>query len=58
MLANKPYFRVFKYIFVVSVLLLLLDIVTTVVILGPLIILCCRPIKGSPIPFLLAAALL
>ena len=42
----------------VTVLSLLLDNVTTVVIFGPLIILICRTIKVNPIPFLLAAALL
>lgn len=42
----------------VTVLSLLLDNVTTVVIFGPLIILICQSLKVSPIPFLLAAALL
>ena len=42
----------------VTVLSLLLDNVTTVVIFGPLIILIARAQKISPIPFLLAAALL
>ncbi|MBL4821238.1 MAG: arsenic transporter [Gammaproteobacteria bacterium] len=42
----------------VTVLSLLLDNVTTVVIFGPLIILICQPLKVSAIPFLLAAALL
>ena len=42
----------------VTVLSLLLDNVTTVVIFGPLIILICRSMKVSPIPYLLAAALL
>ena len=42
----------------VTVLSLLLDNVTTVVIFGPLIILICRSLKVSAIPFLLAAALL
>jgi len=42
----------------VTVLSLLLDNVTTVVIFGPLIILIARSMKVSPIPFLLAAALL
>jgi len=42
----------------VTVLSLLLDNVTTVVIFGPLIILISRSMKVSPIPFLLAAALL
>jgi Na+/H+ antiporter NhaD/arsenite permease-like protein len=42
----------------VTVLSLLLDNVTTVVIFGPLIIIIARSMKVSPIPFLLAAALL
>jgi Na+/H+ antiporter NhaD/arsenite permease-like protein len=42
----------------VTVLSLLLDNVTTVVIFGPLIIMITRSMKVSPIPFLLAAALL
>lgn len=42
----------------VTALSLLLDNVTTVVIFGPLIILIARSMKVSPIPFLLAAALL
>jgi len=42
----------------VTVLSLLLDNVTTVVIFGPLIIIITRSMKVSPIPFLLAAALL
>jgi len=42
----------------VTALSLLLDNVTTVVIFGPLIILIARAQKISPIPFLLAAALL
>lgn len=42
----------------VTVLSLLLDNVTTVVIFGPLIILICRTLKITPIPYLLAAALL
>lgn len=42
----------------VTVLSLLLDNVTTVVIFGPLIILICQVLKISPIPYLLAAALL
>jgi Na+/H+ antiporter NhaD/arsenite permease-like protein len=41
----------------VTVLSLLLDNVTTVVIFGPLIILIARSMKVTPIPFLLAAAL-
>lgn len=42
----------------VTVISLLLDNVTTVVIFGPLIILICQVLKVSPIPYLLAAALL
>jgi len=42
----------------VTVISLLLDNVTTVVIFGPLIILICNAIKVNPIPYLLAAALL
>jgi len=42
----------------VTGLSLLLDNVTTVVIFGPLIILICRSLKITPIPYLLAAALL
>ena len=42
----------------VTVLSLLLDNVTTVVIFGPLIILICQSLRVSAIPFLLAAALL
>ena len=42
----------------VTVVSLLLDNVTTVVIFGPLIILICRALKVSPVPSLLAAALL
>lgn len=42
----------------VTFLSLLLDNVTTVVIFGPLIILICRTLKVTPIPYLLAAALL
>ncbi len=42
----------------VTVISLLLDNVTTVVIFGPLIILISQALKVSPVPFLLAAALL
>ncbi len=42
----------------VTVISLLLDNVTTVIIFGPLIIMICRNIGVSPIPYLLAAALL
>ena len=42
----------------VTVLSLLLDNVTTVVIFGPLIVLICEVLKVNPIPYLLAAALL
>jgi Na+/H+ antiporter NhaD/arsenite permease-like protein len=42
----------------VTVLSLLLDNVTTVVIFGPLIVLIARQLKVSPVPYLLSAALL
>ena len=42
----------------VTVISLLLDNVTTVVIFGPLIILIARALKVSPVPYLLGAALL
>jgi len=42
----------------VTIISLLLDNVTTVVIFGPLIILIAQALKVSPIPYLLAAALL
>ena len=42
----------------VTVISLLLDNVTTVIIFGPLIILICQKMKISPIPFLMGAALL
>lgn len=42
----------------VTVISLLLDNVTTVIIFGPLIIMICRTMGVSPIPYLLAAALL
>lgn len=42
----------------VTALSLLLDNVTTVIIFGPLIVLICQALRVSPIPFLLAAALL
>ncbi|WP_461518399.1 ArsB/NhaD family transporter [Porticoccus sp.] len=42
----------------VTVISLLLDNVTTVIIFGPLIILICHSMGVSPIPYLLAAALL
>ncbi|GAA5139457.1 SLC13 family permease [Thalassotalea piscium] len=42
----------------VTLLSLILDNVTTVIIFGPLIILICRNMNVSPIPYLLAAALL
>jgi Na+/H+ antiporter NhaD/arsenite permease-like protein len=42
----------------VSVISLLLDNVTTVVIFGPLIVLISQALKVSPLPYLLAAALL
>lgn len=42
----------------VTVISLLLDNVTTVIIFGPLIVLICQALKVNPIPYLLAAALL
>ncbi len=42
----------------VTVISLLLDNVTTVIIFGPLIILICQALRVNPIPFLLSAALL
>jgi Na+/H+ antiporter NhaD/arsenite permease-like protein len=42
----------------VTLLSLLLDNVTTVVIFGPLIVLICEVLKVNPVPYLLAAALL
>ncbi len=42
----------------VTVISLLLDNVTTVIIFGPLIVLICQALRVSPIPYLLAAALL
>jgi len=42
----------------VTVLSLLLDNVTTVVIFGPLIVLICQALRVNPIPYLMAAALL
>lgn len=42
----------------VTLISLVLDNVTTVIIFGPLIILICQTMKVSPIPFLFAAALL
>ena len=42
----------------VTIISLLLDNVTTVIIFGPLIILICQKMGVSPIPYLLAAALL
>ncbi len=42
----------------VTVISLLLDNVTTVIIFGPLIIMICQKMKVSPVPYLLAAALL
>jgi len=42
----------------VTVISLLLDNVTTVVIFGPLIILICQALRVSPVPYLLGAALL
>jgi Na+/H+ antiporter NhaD/arsenite permease-like protein len=43
---------------VVTVISLLIDNVTTVIIFGPLIIMICRSMGISPVPYLLSAALL
>ena len=42
----------------VTIISLLLDNVTTVIIFGPLIVLICQALRVNPIPFLMAAALL
>lgn len=42
----------------VAVISMMLDNVTTVIIFGPLIILICQTIKVSPLPYLIAAAIL
>ncbi len=42
----------------VTIISLLLDNVTTVVIFGPLIVLICQALRVSPVPYLLGAALL
>lgn len=55
---NRLFFLMAVMGTLVTVLSLLLDNVTTVVIFGPLIILICRAMKISPVPYLLAAALL
>ena len=55
---GRPYLMLALIGTAVTVISLLLDNVTTVVIFGPLIILIARAMKITPIPFLLAAALL
>lgn len=55
---NRLFFMMAVMGTLVTVLSLLLDNVTTVVIFGPLIILICRAMDISPVPYLLAAALL
>lgn len=55
---ERPVMLLFLLGTVVTVLSLLLDNVTTVVIFGPLIVLICGSLRISPIPYLLAAALL
>jgi Na+/H+ antiporter NhaD/arsenite permease-like protein len=55
---GRQFFLLFLLGTAVTVLSLLLDNVTTVVIFGPLIILIARAMKVTPIPYLLAAALL
>lgn len=42
----------------ITLISMLLDNVTTVVIFGPLIVLICQALKVTPVPFLLAAAML
>ena len=55
---GRQFYLLFLLGSAVTGLSLLLDNVTTVVIFGPLIILIARAMKVTPIPFLLAAALL
>ena len=55
---GKPYLVLVYLGTAVTLISLLLDNVTTVVIFGPLIILICRTLGFSPIPTLMAAALL
>lgn len=55
---NRLFFLMAVMGTLVTVLSLLLDNVTTVVIFGPLIILICRAMAITPVPYLLAAALL
>jgi len=55
---GRLYFMLVVMGTLVTALSLLLDNVTTVVIFGPLIILICRAMGVTPIPYLLAAALL
>jgi len=55
---GKPYLVLVYLGTAVTVISLLLDNVTTVVIFGPLIILICRALGLSPVPTLMAAALL
>ena len=55
---GRQFFLLFLLGSAVTGLSLLLDNVTTVVIFGPLIILIARAMKVTPIPFLMAAALL
>lgn len=57
-LGHRPYLLMVVLGTLVTVLSLLLDNVTTVVIFGPLIILITRSLGVTPIPYLLAAALL
>ena len=58
-LSGGSQFRLFALLgAAVTIISLLLDNVTTVIIFGPLIILICQKLKVSPIPFLMGAALL
>lgn len=59
MLSGGSQFRLLLFLgTAVTVISLLLDNVTTVIIFGPLIIMICQRMDVSPIPYLLAAALL
>ena len=55
---GKPFLLMVLLGFTVTVISLLLDNVTTVVIFGPVIILVARTLKITPIPYLMAAAIL
>ena len=55
---GKPFLLMVLLGFTITVISLLLDNVTTVVIFGPVIILVARTLKITPIPYLMAAAIL